>query len=123
MTTADTSIFVYTHGLTHSNFSYPDFIPKFLDEADQDKVENATKLCGVDNLECIFDFVFTGSEKVADDTKRADQQHTSDVQNAGRYFRNKANAINHMNHIFIAIKDKFLKCIIIYNFIRTVLWM
>ena len=83
MTTSDTSIFVYTDGLSHANFSHPGYIPKFLGEADQDKVDNATKLCGEDNLECIFDFVFTGSVEVADDTKRIDEQHTADVKDSG----------------------------------------
>lgn len=88
MTSPTESIFVYPDGYSHANYSHPEFTPKFLDEADTDKVANATKICGEDNLECIFDLVFTGSESVAEDTKRTDVQHAEAVVEAGRYLLN-----------------------------------
>ena len=79
ITTSDQSIFDYQNGKTHSDFSFPDFVPQFLDEADEEVVQNATNHCGEENLECIFDLVFTGREDVADDTKLTDIQHSETV--------------------------------------------
>ena len=72
--------------MSHANFSHPDFIPKFLDEADEGLVQNATRICGAENLECIYDMVMTGSEEIAMDTKQTGLEHTETVNITGTYY-------------------------------------
>ncbi|KAL3837565.1 hypothetical protein ACJMK2_022913 [Sinanodonta woodiana] len=62
------SVFRYPLGKNHSDFQHNNFTPKFLDEADQAKVNKSKKTCGEDNQECIFDLVFTENEAVANNT-------------------------------------------------------
>ncbi|KAL3837566.1 hypothetical protein ACJMK2_022914, partial [Sinanodonta woodiana] len=62
------SVFRYPLGKNHSDFQHSNFTPKFLDEADQAKVNKSKQTCGEDNQECIFDLVFTENEAVANNT-------------------------------------------------------
>ncbi|KAK3597086.1 hypothetical protein CHS0354_022093 [Potamilus streckersoni] len=71
---ATKSVFIYPLGKNHSDFHYRNFVPKFLDEANIEKVVNAKKTCGEDNQECIFDLVFTENEAVANNTRRLEAQ-------------------------------------------------
>lgn len=75
MTTAEESVFVYKKGQSHGNFSHPSFVPVFLDEFDPKLVENATRICGEANMECIFDKVVTGSDLIAADSQYAAVAH------------------------------------------------
>jgi len=68
MTTSAESIFHYNPGKTHASFSFPDFLPQFIDQADPVKVAEAEAKCPSLDLACIFDFVFTGNEAVALET-------------------------------------------------------
>ncbi|KAK3612288.1 hypothetical protein CHS0354_011006 [Potamilus streckersoni] len=68
MTNASGSAFRYPPGKTHKDFAHADFTPKFLDEADPVAIEKAKIYCGED-MECIFDYVFTGSKDVAIETR------------------------------------------------------
>ncbi|KAL3837657.1 hypothetical protein ACJMK2_023003, partial [Sinanodonta woodiana] len=68
------SVFIYPLGKNHSDFHNRTFVPKFLDEANVEKVTNAKKICGEDNQECIFDLVFTENEAVANNTRRLEAE-------------------------------------------------
>lgn len=97
MTTREQSIFEYPTGRSHADFNFPNFVPKFLDEADKEVVSNATQICGKENLECIFDLVFTGSEEIAEETKQANIQHTEAVMINGKIF--------YLKFTFIRLKE------------------
>ena len=83
MTTPEQSIFVYPEGISHANFSHPGFIPRFLDDADQALVQNATQTCGAENWECIYDMVITGSAEFAMNTKQTGIEHMEKVNDTG----------------------------------------
>ncbi|KAK3588474.1 hypothetical protein CHS0354_035649 [Potamilus streckersoni] len=70
----DESVFHYPLGKNHSNFQHSNFTPKFLDEADQAKVNKSKQSCGEDNQECIFDLVFTENEAVANNTRNIESR-------------------------------------------------
>jgi disulfide oxidoreductase YuzD len=67
----NTSVFKYFENNTSSDYSNKSYIPSFLDTVDPAKIEEAVKLCeGLQNIQCVFDFVFTDNENVANDTKK-----------------------------------------------------
>lgn len=73
MTTADESIFRYNDGITHANFSFRNFTPKFLDEANQTLVAEANRICN-NVQQCVFDYVFTGNRDLATYTAATETQ-------------------------------------------------
>lgn len=75
-------MFKYDDGMGHVNFSFPNFTPKFLDEADKDVVANATKTCK-NNTQCIFDLVFTGNEELAQQTTDTEDKSLENKRSAG----------------------------------------
>ncbi|XP_053372966.1 uncharacterized protein LOC123561091 [Mercenaria mercenaria] len=68
ITSVNESNFRYDNGKSHADFNFPDFVPKFLDEANQTIVDEAKSVCGEGNNQCIFDFVFTGNKELAQTT-------------------------------------------------------
>ncbi|XP_052777286.1 uncharacterized protein LOC128214704 isoform X2 [Mya arenaria] len=61
------SAFFYPDGTSHDDYHNHTYIPRFLDEVDKAKISNAELVCGgSQNLECIFDFVFTDIEEVGE---------------------------------------------------------
>ncbi|XP_052777913.1 mucin-like protein [Mya arenaria] len=63
------SAFFYPDGKSHEDYHNKTYIPKFLDEADNARVKDAEKVCGgSQNLECIFDYVFTELKEVGEMT-------------------------------------------------------
>ncbi|XP_053372780.1 uncharacterized protein LOC123559692 [Mercenaria mercenaria] len=84
LTSSVESIFKYDNGKSHSAYSFPDFVPKFLDEANETLVAEATSLCGEGNNQCIFDYVFTGNAELAAATTATESQaaeNTADAAN------------------------------------------
>lgn len=82
LTSSAESIFKYDNGKSHADYSFPDFVPKFLDEANQTKVAEATALCGEGNNQCIFDYVFTGNEELASATTATEKQAAENTADA-----------------------------------------
>ncbi|KAL4229260.1 Mucin-4 [Mactra antiquata] len=74
MTTSDESIFKYNSGETHADYSFPNYVPSFLDEVNQTVIDEATSFCGTGNNQCIFDYVFTGNTELAADTTATQTQ-------------------------------------------------
>ena len=74
--TADNSVMRYGPKEGPGTYSHPEFVPIFLDEQPAEVRSRAEAVCG-DNLACIYDYVATGSEAFALDSKsvkeRADQ--------------------------------------------------
>ncbi|XP_052249684.1 uncharacterized protein LOC127857318 [Dreissena polymorpha] len=73
MTNASESIFKYGDGFTHANFIQTNFTPKFLEEANATLRAEADKKCS-GNLQCVFDFVFTGNEQLAKETGSTEEK-------------------------------------------------
>jgi hypothetical protein len=66
---ANDSAFFYEDGKSHLDFHNDSYIPRFLDEADPNKILEAEKACnGSQNIECIFDLVFTEKIEIANQT-------------------------------------------------------
>ncbi|XP_053372976.1 fibrillin-1-like [Mercenaria mercenaria] len=81
ISSSDDSIFEYPPGGSYLNYQNLNPVVNFLDEANQTLVEDAKVLCGQDNIPCIFDKVFTGSDEVAEDTKTVikEQEDTKQI--------------------------------------------
>lgn len=64
---SDTSHFHYDTGLSHANFTHPEFVPFYIDEQPQDKVNRSREVCGGASASqaCIFDYLATGDESLA----------------------------------------------------------
>lgn len=62
------SYFFYRNGQGPANFTHPEFIPKFLSDFPEDRQKDAEEKCG-NNVECKFDFLATGNEEIALNTK------------------------------------------------------
>ncbi|WAR04750.1 MLP-like protein [Mya arenaria] len=67
MTSEQESIFKYDDGVSHADFSFPNFEPEYLDEVDAANVSQANVTCN-GNLQCMFDLIFTGNEALAAQT-------------------------------------------------------
>jgi hypothetical protein len=64
------SMFVYEEGKSHEDYQNNSFTPRFLDEIDVDKRVQAEVDCnGAENIECVFDLVFTENKDVANATR------------------------------------------------------
>lgn len=84
MTNASETLFKYDDGVSHADFSFKNFTPKFLDQADKEVVDNATTFCK-GNLQCVFDLVFTDNKELAADTTATDDRAAENTANAGKY--------------------------------------
>ncbi|XP_071101797.1 fibrillin-1-like [Haliotis cracherodii] len=69
------SLFVYPPRKNASDYYHPDFEPLYYDEASEADRNASIAACGGDekNLPCIFDFLATGDQAVADSTKQTDE--------------------------------------------------
>ena len=63
------SLFRYEPKKGPADFRFPDFVPIFLDEASAAAKAQAETLCGTSNVACIYDYIATGSQTVAEATK------------------------------------------------------
>uniref|UniRef100_A0A8W8N521 Fibrillin-1 n=1 Tax=Magallana gigas TaxID=29159 RepID=A0A8W8N521_MAGGI len=64
---SNTSYFHYDTGLSHANYTHPEFVPFYIDEQPQDKVNRSREVCGGASASqaCIFDYLATGDESLA----------------------------------------------------------
>jgi len=67
-------LFSYPDGLTAANFSYPDHMPVFLDELDNNTLAEARRVCENDS-QCIYDFSQTGNEQLAMSTLKTSRDN------------------------------------------------
>ena len=60
------TVFTYADGKSHSDYHNESYVPRFLDEVEQSKIDEAYKVCNVtENNECVFDYVFTEKAEIA----------------------------------------------------------
>ncbi|CAL1547142.1 unnamed protein product [Lymnaea stagnalis] len=69
--TANTSVFIYSNGMTAANYTKADFIPVFRSSLNISAalLKNATTFCGVGSELCIYDYLVTGDTRFAQNTK------------------------------------------------------
>lgn len=76
----ENSLFYYEKGLSYQNFTHPEFQPIFLDEVDENKSENAQKICGSNpSKACIFDYLATGDIALAESSGIEEASAQSDI--------------------------------------------
>ncbi|KAK6969982.1 fibrillin-3, partial [Biomphalaria glabrata] len=68
--TTSNTIFTYPLGETALDYQFPEFQPLFEEDIDQNKRSEAESKCG-DNHACIYDYVLTGNEQFALNTKNS----------------------------------------------------
>lgn len=81
----ENSLFHYDKDLTYHNYTHLDFEPIFLDELDQNKLEDAKKQCGPNPSQaCIFDYLATGDIALAESSGTEEASAQSDKQIIGK---------------------------------------
>ena len=79
-------MFIYSKGKGHQDYHNASYIPPFIEDAPTDKVEQGKSICsGNNNIQCIFDFVFTEDEQIAYQTKATDLSSVIDKQEISKY--------------------------------------
>ena len=82
--TQEESLFYYENGENVSTLSDPNHIPIFLDEIDNETLNEAIAFCGGDeNIECLFDFSQTRNEALAQSTANTNNQNNENEQVIG----------------------------------------
>lgn len=92
------SIFAYPDGLTATDYSHPDFVPIFIDAFDVNMTQKAEHICGGSSDQykaCIYDYLVTGDEEFATETKLTNTQNEEDRTSLGLYIDNTI--INYMH--------------------------
>ncbi|KAL3836509.1 hypothetical protein ACJMK2_021935, partial [Sinanodonta woodiana] len=67
------SVFKYPKEKGHADFHHGNFTPKYLGEATESELREASKRCG-NNTACVYDFILTKNEQVAENTKDVGEQ-------------------------------------------------
>ncbi|XP_059169385.1 uncharacterized protein LOC131951116 [Physella acuta] len=67
--TAENSVFTYPIGESAANYSYPNYVPYFLEDFNATLRQSAISLCGEGNDPCIFDYLITSDPSFAQNTK------------------------------------------------------
>lgn len=80
-----TSIFHYGSGLSHRDYSHPEFVPFFVDEYPEDQRNASREACGGDSASqaCIFDYLATGDKALALSSGNTDTSNKQDLVNIG----------------------------------------
>lgn len=104
---SDTSYFHYDTGLSHANYTHPEFVPFYIDEQPQDKVNRSREVCGGASASqaCIFDYLATGDESLAKSSGDDAATSASDTASLGNYMY-KQPLINP----FFPLKVHFFQC-------------
>ncbi|XP_048727704.2 mucin-4-like isoform X2 [Ostrea edulis] len=78
-----TSIFHYGSGLSHRDYSHPEFVPFFVDEYPEDQRNASREACGGDSASqaCIFDYLATGDKALALSSGNTDTSNKQDLVN------------------------------------------
>ena len=79
---------MFHNGKTYADFvtKNADFVPKFLDEANQTLVAEAEVVCkGTQNQQCIFDYVFTLNTAVAQTTQNTQETAEANTEELGGF--------------------------------------
>ena len=79
------SLFKYNDGLSHINFSHPEFQPIFAEE--DARLNDAKKKCGgmKATKACIFDYLATGDIKLAESSGDTATESSKNLKIVGKY--------------------------------------
>ncbi|XP_059161297.1 uncharacterized protein LOC131944591 [Physella acuta] len=75
-----TTLFTHGPGEKAEDFQHPEFTPMFKDEAKPEDVAKAVEICGDKNDACIFDFLATGDQAFAENTKSFSEEMAVTVE-------------------------------------------
>ena len=80
------SLFKYNDGLSHINFSHPEFQPIFAEE--DARLNDAKKKCGGTKASkaCIFDYLATGDINLAESSGDTAKESSKNLKIVGKYF-------------------------------------
>ena len=83
--TQEESLFHYEDGENVTTFSDPNHSPDFLDEIDNETLSEGIEICGGDeNIECLFDFIQTRNEALAQSTANTNNENNVIEQIVGQ---------------------------------------
>ncbi|KAH9523896.1 hypothetical protein Btru_047344, partial [Bulinus truncatus] len=81
--TSKNSVFMYSPGENTTTYQHPDFVPMFGDEINLSQSVDAVSTCGDTNSACKFDYLLTGDEAFAQNTKDLREEMEVVIQNLG----------------------------------------
>uniref|UniRef100_A0A8W8MTE0 Uncharacterized protein n=2 Tax=Magallana gigas TaxID=29159 RepID=A0A8W8MTE0_MAGGI len=74
------SLFQYDDGLTFRDFYHPEFVPMFLDEVDESRLNDAKAKCGLNpSASCISDYLATGDIEVALSSGKSEETSNKNI--------------------------------------------
>lgn len=80
----DKSLFQYDDGLTFRDFYHPEFVPMFLDEVDESRLNDAKAKCGLNpSASCISDYLATGDIEVALSSGKSEEKSDKNIAELG----------------------------------------
>ena len=83
----NTTVFTYADGKSHSDYHNESYVPRFLDEVEQSKIDEALKVCNVtENNECVFDYVFTEKAEIAMQTSSKTRETAQSKREIGMLY-------------------------------------
>lgn len=85
-TNCNESLFIYREGFNCTYYQHPEFEPLFLDDFPNDQRKQAESVCGGSgDKTCIFDFLATKNDAVAQNTKQIEIVAKKDQLDASMY--------------------------------------
>lgn len=80
----DKSLFQYDDGLTFRDFYHPEFVPMFLDEVDESRLNDAKAKCGPrPSASCVSDYLATGDIALALSSGKSEETSQKNIAELG----------------------------------------
>lgn len=80
----DKSLFQYDDGLTFRDFYHPEFVPMFLDEVDESRINDAKAKCGPrPSASCVSDYLATGDIALALSSGKSEETSQKNIAELG----------------------------------------
>lgn len=80
----DESLFQYDDGLTFMDFYHPEFVPMFLDEVDESRINDAKAKCGPrPSASCVSDYLATGDIALALSSGKSEETSHKNIAELG----------------------------------------
>ena len=114
------SLFKYNDGLSHINYSHPEFQPIFAEE--DARLDDAKTKCGGTKASkaCIFDYLATGDIKLAESSGDTAKESSKNLKIVGKYFFHRVNFCTKflcLLTVFIGTFNEFKTLTIIHVFV------
>ena len=80
----ESSLFRYEDGLTFKDFFHPEFVPMFVDEVDESRLNNAKAKCGPrPSSSCVSDYLATGDLELALSSGKSEEKAKKNIAEIG----------------------------------------